>query len=68
MTPQGARTLGHKIFTFDEAIWTLQGRHHDDEVFVEYVYSCSNSEDGLLSFSARLFSAVITISHEISDA
>jgi aldehyde:ferredoxin oxidoreductase len=34
--------LGHKIFTFDRAIWCLQGRHRDMEVFSEYVYTTPN--------------------------
>lgn len=31
--------LGHRIFTLDRAIWHLQGRHRDQEVFAEYVYT-----------------------------
>jgi len=30
--------LGHKIYTLDRAIWVLQGRHRDMEVFPDYVY------------------------------
>ncbi len=30
--------IGRKIFTLDRAIWTLQGRHRDMEVFPDYVY------------------------------
>ncbi|MDI9613947.1 MAG: aldehyde ferredoxin oxidoreductase N-terminal domain-containing protein [Acidobacteriota bacterium] len=30
--------LGHKIFTLDRAIWALQGRTRDMEVFPDYVY------------------------------
>jgi aldehyde:ferredoxin oxidoreductase len=30
--------LGHKIYTLDRAIWVLQGRHRDLEVFPDYVY------------------------------
>ena len=30
--------LGHKIYTLDRAIWTLQGRHRDMEVFPDYAY------------------------------
>jgi aldehyde:ferredoxin oxidoreductase len=29
---------GHKIYTLDRAIWNLQGRHRDLEVFPDYVY------------------------------
>jgi aldehyde:ferredoxin oxidoreductase len=31
--------IGHKIFTLDRAIWTLQGRHRDQEVLPEYMYN-----------------------------
>jgi aldehyde:ferredoxin oxidoreductase len=30
--------LGRRIFTLDRAIWTLQGRHRDMEVFPDYIY------------------------------
>jgi aldehyde:ferredoxin oxidoreductase len=30
--------LGHKIYTLDRAIWVLQGRHRNMEVFPDYVY------------------------------
>jgi aldehyde:ferredoxin oxidoreductase len=30
--------LGHRIFTFDRAIWCLQGRTPEMEVFAEFVY------------------------------
>jgi len=30
--------LGHKIFTLDRAIWTLQGRHRNMEVFPDYLH------------------------------
>ena len=30
--------MGHKIYTLDRAIWNLQGRHRDMEVFPDYVY------------------------------
>jgi aldehyde:ferredoxin oxidoreductase len=30
--------LGRKIFTLDRAIWTIQGRHRDMEVFPDYMY------------------------------
>jgi aldehyde:ferredoxin oxidoreductase len=30
--------LGRKIFTLDRAIWTIQGRDRDMEVFPDYVY------------------------------
>ena len=30
--------LGHKIFTLDRAIWTLQGRDRKMEIFPDYIY------------------------------
>jgi aldehyde:ferredoxin oxidoreductase len=30
--------LGRKIFTLDRAIWTIQGRHRNMEVFPDYIY------------------------------
>jgi aldehyde:ferredoxin oxidoreductase len=30
--------IGHKIWTLDKAIWVLQGRHRDQEVFPDYIY------------------------------
>ncbi len=30
--------IGRKIWTLDQAIWTLQGRHRDDVVFADYIY------------------------------
>ena len=35
--------LGRKIFTLDRAIWTLQGRHRDMEVFPDYIYEKPSS-------------------------
>ncbi|MBN1566270.1 MAG: hypothetical protein JXA73_00365 [Acidobacteria bacterium] len=29
---------GRKIWNLDKAIWVLQGRHRDQEVFPDYVY------------------------------
>ena len=31
--------IGRKIWTLDKAIWVLQGRHRDQEVFPDYVYA-----------------------------
>jgi aldehyde:ferredoxin oxidoreductase len=39
--------LGRKIFTLDRAIWTIQGRHRDMEVFPDYVYTQSIRGDML---------------------
>ena len=30
--------IGRKIWTLDKAIWVLQGRHRDQEVFPDYIY------------------------------
>jgi aldehyde:ferredoxin oxidoreductase len=54
--------LGHRIFTLDRAIWYLQGRTREQEVFPEWVYSIPNSapyllpvyEDGVWSYSPCL--------------
>ena len=35
--------VGRKIWNLDRAIWVLQGRHRDMEVFSEYVYSQPSS-------------------------
>jgi aldehyde:ferredoxin oxidoreductase len=51
--------LGHRIFTLDRAIWYLQGRTREQEVFPEWVYSIPNNapyplpvyEDGAWSYS-----------------
>ncbi len=43
--------IGHKIWTLDKAIWTLQGRHRDLEVFADYVYDVpTEAPDGLPMF------------------
>jgi len=39
ITYEESLEAGHKIFTFDKAIWCLQGRKPEDEVFTEYVYT-----------------------------
>lgn len=54
--------IGRKIWNLDKAIWTLQGRHRDQEVFAGYVYdvptvapySLPVYEKGAWSFSANL--------------
>ena len=33
--------IGRKIWTLDQAIWTLQGRHRDDVHFADYIYETS---------------------------
>ena len=30
--------IGHKIYTLDRSIWTMQGRHRDMEVYPDYIY------------------------------
>lgn len=54
--------MGKKIYTLDRAIWHMQGRHRDQEVFAEFVYSLPTSapyplpvyEDGTWSYGACL--------------
>ncbi len=45
--------IGRKIFTLDRAIWTIQGRHRDMEVFPDYVYEQSARGDLLPMFDDR---------------
>jgi aldehyde:ferredoxin oxidoreductase len=40
--------VGRRIWNLDRAIWALQGRHRDMEVFSEYVYSVPTSRSHLL--------------------
>lgn len=47
MTREKALEIGHRIFTLDKAIWTMQGRKREDEVFANYVYERPNPEDAL---------------------
>lgn len=35
---------GRKIWTLDKAIWVLQGRHRDQEVFPDYIYNVPSKE------------------------
>jgi aldehyde:ferredoxin oxidoreductase len=42
-----AYEIGRRIWNLDKSIWTMQGRHRDDEVFANYVYERPNPEDGL---------------------
>lgn len=39
--------LGHKIYTLDRAIWVLQGRHRDMEVFPDYIYDKPTRGEGM---------------------
>lgn len=52
--------LGHKIWTLDKAIWVLQGRHRDQEVFPDYIYDTPSKgmilpvfENGRWSYTAN---------------
>lgn len=36
----GTMEIGRRILNLDRAIWALQGRHRDQEVFPEFVYEC----------------------------
>lgn len=38
LTYERSIELGHKFWVLDRAIWTLQGRHRDQEVFTNYYY------------------------------
>ena len=45
--------LGRKIFTLDRAIWTLQGRHRNMEVFPDYIYEKPSSGARLPMFDDK---------------
>ena len=45
--------LGRKIFTLDRAIWTLQGRHREMEVFPDYIYEKPSSGTLLPMFNDK---------------
>ena len=45
--------LGRKIFTLDRAIWTLQGRRRDMEVFPDYIYEQGTRGELLPMFDDR---------------
>ncbi len=47
MTKEESYEIGRRIWNLDKAIWVLQGRHRDDEVFANYVYERPNPEDAL---------------------
>ena len=36
--------LGHKFWVLDRAIWALEGRHRDQEVFTNYVYDVKTTK------------------------
>jgi aldehyde:ferredoxin oxidoreductase len=62
MTMDQGLALGKKIWNLDKAIWVLQGRHRDQEVFTNYVYDVPTSapyfllakEDGEWGYSICL--------------
>jgi aldehyde:ferredoxin oxidoreductase len=39
LTFEDGMEIGRKIWNLDRSVWVLQGRHRDQEVFPEYVYS-----------------------------
>ena len=47
LTKEQSYEIGRRIWNLDKAIWTMQGRHRDDEVFANYVYDRPNPEDAL---------------------
>ena len=36
--------MGHKFLILDRAIWAMQGRHRDQEVFADFVYDAPNTD------------------------
>lgn len=47
LTKEESYEIGRRIWNLDKAIWVMQGRHRDDEVFSDYVYDRPNPEDAL---------------------
>lgn len=47
LTKEESYEIGRRIWNLDKAIWVMQGRHRDDEVFSNYVYDRPNPEDAL---------------------
>lgn len=47
LTKEESYEIGRRMWNLDRAIWVLQGRHRDDEVFANYVYDRPNPEDAL---------------------
>ena len=45
MTKKESYEIGRRIWNLDKAIWCMQGRHRDDEVFANYVYERPNPND-----------------------
>lgn len=62
MTFEEGMEIGRKIWNLDRAIWIMQGRHRDQEVFNDYVYDVPTSapyhlpifKDGQWSFDVNL--------------
>ena len=42
--------IGYKIFMLDRAIWAMQGRHRDVEVFSDYIYDVKTDKQELFPF------------------
>ncbi len=50
--------IGRKIWNLDRAIWTLQGRHRDQEIFAPYTYNHApdySSSSGMLPYTLPVF-------------
>ncbi|QZA88204.1 hypothetical protein K0C01_10485 [Salinarchaeum sp. IM2453] len=44
LTFEDGMEIGDRILHLDRAIWTLQGRHRDQEVFPDYIYEVENRQ------------------------
>ena len=44
LTYEQSIELGHKMWVLDRAIWVLEGRHRDQEVFTNYVYDVKTTK------------------------
>ncbi len=59
--------LGRKIFNLDRAIWVLQGRHRDQEVFNPWMYKPGTDAAGAVSAKAPVWDGSKWDYQEVKD-
>ena len=59
--------MGRKIFNLDRAIWVLQGRHRDQEVFSPWMYKPGTNAAGTLSVKAPVWDGSNWAYQEVKD-
>jgi len=59
--------LGRKIFNLDRAIWVLQGRHQDQEVFNPWMYKPDTNAAGTASIKAPIWDGSKWEYQEVKD-